>query len=119
MIESTHTTDATGQGGATAQAIHRHTLLNQVLAWVGIVAGVLFIVAVVFVTGFLVARSGDGYGWHRGYQSGPGGPMGGSCPMMQMGPGGMGPAGTGTGGMMGPKPMPMPMPAGQPPAGQR
>lgn len=79
---------------------HRHnSRLNQVLAWVGIVAGLVFIVAAVFFSGFILGRGGDGYGWHRGYQTGqmrPGG-QGAGCPMMQM----MQPGGMGTGGMPG------------------
>lgn len=82
----------------------RSRRLYEVLAWVGIVAGILFIVAVVFFSGFFVGRAADGYGWHRGSQSSqmkPGAGMGGGCPMMQgggmMGPGGMG--GKGSGGM--------------------
>lgn len=85
--------------------------LNQALAWVGIVAGVLFIVAAIFFSGLFIGRVGGGYyDWHRGYDAGQqsGGSMG-SCPMK--GPGGrmghrgmngpdskMGPGG----GMMGP-----------------
>jgi polyferredoxin len=59
------------------------------LAWVGIVAGILFIVAVVFFSGFFAARATCGYGCHRGYQNGqmgPGSSMSGGCPMMQMMP---------------------------------
>lgn len=71
--------------------------LNQVLAWVGIVAGVVFIVAVVFFSGFFLGRhSGAGYG-HLGGHDGRGimfhhrggphmGPMG-RWPGGQMGPG--------------------------------
>ncbi|MDX1881853.1 hypothetical protein SBI63_00615 [Mycolicibacterium sp. 120270] len=69
---------------------------NSILVWVGIVAGVVFIVAVVFFAGFFIGRSSAG-GWRGGYQQ-PGmmwpsqsGPYG------QWGPGMMGP-----GGMMGP-----------------
>ena len=73
--------------------------LNQVLAWVGIVAGVLFIVAAIFFSGVFIGRTTGGYyNWHRGYDAGqmqPGGSMG-SCPMM--GPGGK----KGHRGMMGP-----------------
>lgn len=72
--------------------------LNQVLAWVGLVAGVLFIVALIFFAGFVLGRASDGYhDWNRGYHGGqmnPGGSMG-SCPMREnggmMGPGQMGP----------------------------
>lgn len=68
----------------------RSSRLNQVAAWVGIVAGVVFIVTVIFGTGFVLgAHSGGGH--HRG-----GGDRGGSMehrqgppPMFQMGP--MGP----------------------------
>jgi len=73
------------------------TVPNSILVWVGIVAGVVFIVAVVFFAGFFVGRSTSG-GWRGGYQQ-PGmmwpsqtGPSYG-----QMWPGMMGP-----GGMMGP-----------------
>ena len=95
--------------------VNRNTRLYQVLAWVGIVAGILFIVAVVFFCGFFAARAAGGYGWHRGYQSGQmgqGGPTGGGCPMMQM-QGGMAPGG--------PRPAtpPSSMPMMPPPAGQR
>ena len=79
--------------------------LNQVLAWVGIVAGVLFIVAAIFFSGLFIGRTTGGYyNWHRGYDAGQmqsGGSMG-SCPMK--GPGGMmGPDGKmGPDGEMGP-----------------
>ena len=94
----------------------RPSRLYQVLAWVGIIAGVLFIVAVIFFSGFVAGRAADGYhGWHRGYQGGQMGPDESmdDCPMMRpggVGPGGMmGPGGVGPGGMMGPgHPTPMP-----------
>ena len=71
----------------------RPNRLNQVLAWVGIIAGVVFVVAVIFFSGFWMGRvSGHHYGWHRGYYN---------CGQMgtarrepaQMGPGGMMPGG--------------------------
>lgn len=73
--------------------------LNQVAAWVGIVAGIVFIVGSVFFTGFVLGKhSGHGGGWqhHRGggqmeLRGGPG----------MMGPGMMGPGMMGP-GMMGP-----------------
>ena len=75
----------------------RPSRLNQVAAWVGIVAGIVFIVGSVFFTGFILGhRGGHGGGWqHHGgtemeFRGGP--------PMMQMGPG-MGP---GMGPRMGP-----------------
>lgn len=40
--------------------------VNQVLAWVGIAASVVFIVAVLFFSGFFIGRSTDG-GYHRGH----------------------------------------------------
>lgn len=80
-----------------------YSRLFQVLAWVGIVAGVVFVVAVVFFSGLVVGWSSGG-SWHRahgGYswQNGQGGPMMGYGGMM--GPGvGSWPAGPG--GMMRP-----------------
>ena len=91
----------------------RPNRLNQAAAWVGIVAGVVFIVAVVFFSGLYTGthysgryRDGDGRGmYYPGGgmmgpgQMGPGGMMGPG----QMGPGGMmGPGQIGPGGMMGP-----------------
>lgn len=131
MTDSTEAITDTSLAPAPATEVaHRNTRLYQVLAWVGIVAGILFIVGAVFVSGFLAGRTADGYGWHRGAQSGqmqPGGPMGGGCPMMQMQPGGMGqggmPGGMGQGGMgqggMGPGMMPGMMPGGMGPGGMR
>ncbi|MDH6247491.1 hypothetical protein [Mycobacterium sp. OTB74] len=81
--------------------------LNQVLAWVGIFAGVVFILAVVFFSGFFIAgASGHHYFWHHGDsntgqmgpgQTGSGGMMGSGCMAGQggmMGPGQMAPAPT-------------------------
>ena len=39
---------------------YKQSRLNQVAAWVGIVAGVVFIVAVIFVTGFMVGKHSGG-----------------------------------------------------------
>ncbi|HYZ68827.1 MAG TPA: hypothetical protein VE666_13680 [Mycobacterium sp.] len=45
----------------------RHNRLTAVAAWVGIVAGVIFIVAVIFFSGFFLgAHSGGHRGWHHG-----------------------------------------------------
>jgi len=92
---------------------HRPARLYQVLAWVGIVAGVVFIVAVIFFSRVFFGRaSGGHHGWHRGYQGGQMGPNESrdDCPMMRpggMGPGGMmGPGQVGPGGMMGPQQSP-------------
>ena len=108
MTESRSAADTVPPTGTPERARDRNARLYQVLAWVGIVAGILFIVAVVFCSGFFAARAAGGYGWHRGYPSSqmrPDGPMGG-CPMMQrpgggMGPGGMGPGSMAPGGMRG------------------
>lgn len=139
MTESTPATDTLPPAETPEGGPQRNLRVYQVLAWVGIVAGIVFIVAVIFFSGFLAARAADGNGWHRGYQNSqmrPGGPMGGGCPMMQMqgggmGPGGMGPGGMGPGGMnpggmgpatMGPAGTRPPTPTSSmpmPPAGQR
>ena len=67
----------------------------RLLVWVGIVAGIVFIVATVFVAGLMVAWSTGGHqGWHQGAGS-----MSSGCPMM------------GSGKSMPSMPsMPMPMP---------
>jgi hypothetical protein len=62
---------------------------DRLLAWIGIIAGVVFVVAVIFFSGFFLGSSSDShYGWHRGYY----GDRDSSCPMMghggMMGPGG-------------------------------
>lgn len=44
----------------------RHNRLTQVAAWVGIVAGITFVVAVIFFSGFVLGKSSDGGGHHRG-----------------------------------------------------
>jgi hypothetical protein len=98
--------------------------LYRVLAWVGIVAGVVFIVAVVFFSGFFLGKhSGGGFGhggphlgggmhfFHRGGP--PGGPMG----RMPGGPGGpsnVGPGNVGPGVPPVPPPPPVAPPAPRP-----
>ncbi|MGZ5390334.1 MAG: hypothetical protein ACXWD3_00365 [Mycobacterium sp.] len=67
---------------------------NQVLAWVGIAAAAVFIVAVVFFSGFFIGRNTDGSGFHGRYHGTPGPGM--------MGPAMMGPNGPGSPGQMGP-----------------
>ena len=82
--------------------------LGQVAAWVVIVAGVVFVVTVIFFSGLVLGwSSGADHGWHRGYDGG----RDGTCPMMgsggMMGPGGtMGPGGMGPGGPNGPQQSP-------------
>lgn len=131
MTESTPATDTLEPADTAGRALHRNTRVYQMLAWVGIVAGILFIVAVVFFSGFFAARATGGFGWHRGDQygqmrsgTGMGAGMGGGCPMMQtkgggMGAGGMpgmGPDGMAPGGPATPPPAPS---TPVPPAGQR
>jgi hypothetical protein len=93
----------------------RPSRLNQALAWVGIVAGGLFIVAAVFFSGFFLSWSLNGPGHdHKGAapmaccadmkpgeQMKPGAMM---APGAQMKPGEMMPGGMMPGGMMGPAP---------------
>lgn len=105
MTESPETTMESGDEsrpshGTLSRADSRDRRLYRAAAWVGIVAGVLFIVATIFVFGLAVGRGGQ-HGWHRGYQVGQMGP-GGGCPMMGSGMGqGRGPGMMGP-GMMGP-----------------
>lgn len=56
-----------------AVAEHKHHRLYQVAAWVGIVAGTVFIVAVIFFSGFILGRHAGG-GGHFGHHHkwGPG-----------------------------------------------
>lgn len=95
----------TRESAIEPSAVARPSRLGQVVAWVAIVAGVVFVVAVIFFSGlFLGLASGSHYGWHRGYDDA----RDGSCPMMgsgrMMGPGGM----MWPGGMMGPQQTPGP-----------
>jgi hypothetical protein len=92
-------TATTGSGPYDEDAGRRGSGLFSALAWIGIVAGVVVTVAVIFFSGFLIGRASDNYrGWQRGYQGAQLGPAGqgqGGCPMMRngamMGPGGMEP----------------------------
>lgn len=67
-----------------AAPLHRTSRLNQAAAWVGIVAGVVFIVAVIFGTGFMLGKHSGGHGgFERHHEMGmshrgrpPMGPMG-------------------------------------------
>ncbi len=117
MTETTETLDPIVPDAREAVADRGPSRLNQVAAWVAIVAGIVFIVGSVFFTGFFLGRhSGHGGGWHhRGgaemqFRGGPGMMGPGMGPGM-MGPGMMGP-GRGP-GMMGPDRDEAP---GQPPA---
>ena len=115
MSESPATTGSAPQDG---DAGRRGSGLFRGLAWVGIIAGVVFTVAVIFFSGFLLGRASDGHkGWQRGHHGVHSGPGQGGCPMMRpgsmMSPGDMGP-GEMRPGMMQPG-QPTPAPAGPPP----
>jgi hypothetical protein len=89
---SESTTTAAGHGTGAA-GWERPSRLGQAAAAVGIVAGVVFIVGVVFFSGFFLGSRSE---HHRGQEvmrcemGGPGGMMG-PGGMGGMGPGGMGP----------------------------
>ena len=94
----------------------RSERLHPTLAWIGVIAGVVFTVAVIFFSGFVLGRSSGGHhGWNRDYQGGQMG-RGGSgddCPMMRQGGmmgsgGGMGPGSMMDPDDMGPGPMMQP-----------
>ncbi|TPG35634.1 hypothetical protein [Mycolicibacterium hodleri] len=90
-------TTVTGQRRVDDRHDRPGRLSHHVLAWVGITAGVLFIVVVIFFSGFFLGRSSGGHRSYDGERDGSG----------QMGPGGMmGPGYTGPGGMMGPNQSP-------------
>src|SRR5947209_18639623 len=59
MADATDTTQPSDDKGAARPVTGRHSSsrLNQALAWVGIVAGGLFIVAAVFFAGFFLNYS--------------------------------------------------------------
>lgn len=88
----------------------RPNRLGQAAALVGIVAGTLFIVAVVFFSGLIIG-AGQGY-HHGGYRGMSHDRPSSSCPMMDsdnmVGPGGM--MGPGHNSPMMPSPAPAPRP---------
>jgi hypothetical protein len=101
----TSTTDApqpTDDSAVTEPPQPQPSRLNQASAWVGIVAGGLFIVAAIFFSGFFLSWSFEGHGHEH---MGPGTMA--CCSEMKpgdhMGQGGMmGPGMMGPGGKMGP-----------------
>lgn len=92
---------------------YKHSRLNRVAAWVGIVAGVVFIVAVIFGTGVIVGKHSGGPrgGFERHHERAILHRMG-PPPMFPMGP--MGPAFGGRGGQPGEPGMQPPGQPGQP-----
>ena len=90
--------------------------LFQVAAWVAIIAGTLFIVAVIFFSGFVLGRHSGGSGqfghhhWHNGMMMGRGEPPmmrpGGGPGFYPGGPGGFGPGPGNFGPGQGPGPGP-------------
>ena len=66
----------------------RRSRLTTIAAWVGIVAGVVFVVAVVFFSGFILGKSADGHrgGGHHGDRDVAIFHRGGPPPMFPMGP---------------------------------
>ena len=73
--------------------VHKTPKAFLAAAWVAIVAGVVFIIAVIFFTGFMLGKTSSHHGGHHGHHKhhammwhkhGPGGPGG------QFGPGGGG-----------------------------
>lgn len=133
--ESTTVTGARGAGASTHDDVRNgRSRLNQAAAWVGIVAGTLFVVAVIFFSGFFFAWPGSQHGnsgdccaqmgagkmMNAEHMMGPGqmtpGQMGpgqtapsqtgpGHNAPGQMGPGAMMPGGTMPDGMMSPREM--------------
>jgi hypothetical protein len=93
---------ATAPPPAVTDVVHRPPRVFQVAAWVAIVAGIVFIVAVIFFSGYALGKhSGHaGYGHHKHHAM-----M--HHPHRMMGPGG-GPAATPQGG----NPSATPTPAG-------
>lgn len=89
-LETHGTSDIADSSAARGQIRGEHRL-NRALAWVGIVAGCVFIVATVFFSGFVLGRHGGGH--HHGPHPtmakmwpGPGGPRGPGAPMGPAGP---------------------------------
>lgn len=81
----TEATTAAGQVWRD-ERYERPSRLGQTAAWVGMVAGAVFVVAVIFFSGVLLGRSSDDdFGWRRdAWHTGAGGKAG-TCPMMSTG----------------------------------
>jgi hypothetical protein len=63
-----------------------HSRLTAAAAWVGIVSGVVFIVAVIFFSGFFLGAHSGGRGWHHGDGDREFGIIHKGPPMFPMGP---------------------------------
>src|SRR5689334_11217974 len=62
-----HSTHVERDQSTHVERDRRHSRVTAVAAWVGIVAGVVFIVAVIFFSGFILgAHAGGGHRWHHG-----------------------------------------------------
>lgn len=92
---------------------HRPNRLNQIAAWVGIVAGVVFITAAIFTAGFVVGKgASDAHGVRYLPLHGTPGPWPMGPPPMGPPPMGPPPMGPGMGPGMGPSVLPLePAPA--------
>jgi hypothetical protein len=119
--ESTTVLGTHGAGASTHGDVRNggRSRLNQAAAWVGIVAGTLFIVAVIFFSGFFFAWPGSHHGdagdccAHMGagkmmnaeHMAGPGQMAPGQMGPGQTAPGQTGPSGMMPGGVMSPREM--------------
>ncbi|ORB07418.1 hypothetical protein BST30_07500 [Mycobacterium mantenii] len=84
-------TTSEAQQPSANESYERPSRLGQIAAWVGIVAGVVFVTAVIFFSGVALAMSTYEGGWpHRDWVDDADGNAG-RCPMMN--PGGMMPPG--------------------------
>ena len=87
---------ATAPAAAEAVAAYRAPRVFQIAAWVAIVAGIVFILAVIFFTGFILGHRGGHHGHHHKHHHamvhhrGPGGPGNFGGPGAPGGPGGQG-----------------------------
>jgi|GEM_PF-920663 len=80
------TSTATAPPPPAEVAPHRTPRVFQIAAWVAIVAGIVFVVAVIFFTGYMLGRHSGHGGFHHGHKQhammhhhrmgGPGGPGG-------------------------------------------
>jgi hypothetical protein len=80
-----------------AEVVHRTPRVFQFAAWVAIVAGIVFIVSVIFFSGYVLGKHSGHGGFHHGHHKhhammwhprhgGPGGPGGGPGAIQPGGP---------------------------------